>query len=190
MSAPNHRRFQINLLTPKGDAPPLTQRLSKWALVSGRYIVIFVELIVISAFVYRYKLDADLIDLQERINEQTPYIKSLQTDELLIRQTQFQLSNIKQIKQSNPQYPQIFAKIAQYTPVTVKLSNITFDRKSEGSVTFVVTGQAPPELDISPFVQSLKADPNFEAVSLANISFESSTIFTISGKILQGGKVN
>ena len=41
----------------------------KWVLTVGRYIVIFTELIVISAFISRFKLDRDLSKIYEDIEK-------------------------------------------------------------------------------------------------------------------------
>jgi len=180
--------FKVNLLLHKEELPKIHIRLFKWILSSGRFIVIFVELITIVAFVYRYKLDADLLDLQEKINAQIPYIQSLKNDELAIKQTQFQLTSIKQIKNNSPSFAAIVARIAKLTPQTIKLTNIALDRTQSFPKTSVtISGRTPSNLELSTFIKALQKDPNFTDITIANISFEGQTIFTITGSLSETG---
>lgn len=186
----NANFFKINLLIHKGEEIKLHIKLLKWLLTSGRYIVIFVEIIVIGAFVYRYKLDADLADLQEKIKEQIPYVQSLGGDEVLIRQTQFQLATVKQIRKGSPNFAQVLKRIASLTPQTVKLTNIGLDRSQSFSKTsLTISGQAPSSLELTAFINALQKDSTFIGITLTNISFDTQTSFTITGTLSEtGGK--
>ncbi|MDO8498707.1 MAG: PilN domain-containing protein [bacterium] len=182
--------FKVNLLIHKGEQVKLYTRLLKWVLSSGKYIVVFVEIVVIGAFVLRYKLDADLGDLQDKIKDQIPYIQSLKNDEILIRQTQFQLSSIKQTKEDSPDLVGVFNKISLLTPQDIKLTAISFDRsQSYPKTTFSLSGRSPSNLELSAFLKALQKDPSFSGITLSNISFEGQTVFTITGSLTsQGGK--
>lgn len=176
--------FKVNLLIHKEDQPKIYLRFLKWLLSSGRFILVFVELLTIGAFVYRYKLDTDLIDIQEKIKEQIPYIQSLKRDEILIRQTQFQLATIKQIKQSNPDYTTTLLKIAQLTPQNIKLTSIALDRtQTFPKVSITINGQTSSNIELSAFIKALQKDPVFTDITLTNISFEGQTMFTITGSL-------
>lgn len=189
---PQNNLFKVNLLLNKNEQVKLQVKLLKWVLSSGRFIVVFVELIVIMAFVYRYKLDGDLADIQEKINEQVPYIESLKNDEILIRETQFQLSTIKQIKSSSPDFPQVLVKLSELTPKTIRLTGISFDRSQVLTrTTMSITGQTPSNLELSAYIKALQKEPTFTEISLTNISFEGQTTFTITGSIsTKGGKTS
>lgn len=178
--------FKVNLLIKKGEQLKLQVKLIRWLLSSGRFIVVFVELLTISAFVYRYKLDTDLADLQDSIKERVPYIQSLKNDEILIRQVQFQLNNIKQTRNENPNFAQVLSKIALITPKNIKLTSISFDRtQSFPKTSLSISGQTPSNVELSAFVKALQKDPIFAEITLTNISFERQTNFTITG-ILNG----
>jgi Tfp pilus assembly protein PilN len=180
--------LKINFLVHKGENIPLPVRFIRWILSSGRFIVIIVEVIVIGAFVYRYKLDADLITLQEDITQQSAYVESLKNDENLIRQTQFQLSSIRTIKQNRVDYPVILNKIAQNTPKSARLTNISIDKSTDLSkINLTISGRTPSTADLSAFIKALQKEEEFEDISLSNISFESQTVFTITGFIKQKG---
>lgn len=181
--------FKVNLFINKGDQPKLYLQISKWLLSSGRYIVIFVELLVIGAFVSRYKLDADLASIQEQIKEIAPYVESLKGDESIIKKVQFQLSSISQIRSNNPNFSQIFMDIAKLTPKSTILTNITLEKDSKSpQVNLSITGQTPSNIELSAFIKALSKNPQFSNINLTNISFEGETIFTITGTLNQSGE--
>lgn len=180
--------FKVNLFIHKGEEPPIYTKLIKWALSSGRFIVVVVELIVIGAFVYRYKLDADLVNLQERIKEQIPYIKTLTENETLIRKAQFKLSSVKKVRTGTPKYSEILAKVALVTPKSIQLNNITFslgDDTNSSKVMLTISGRTPSNLEVSAFIQALKKMSELTEVSLSNISFDEQTTFTITATLAQ-----
>ncbi|MFH0937233.1 MAG: PilN domain-containing protein [Candidatus Daviesbacteria bacterium] len=183
--------FKVNLLIFKEEQPKFHIKLLRWMLSSGRFIVVFVEILTISAFVYRYKLDSDLLDLQEKIKEGVPYIQSLKKDEDAIRQTQFQLKTIKEIKNASPNFAAIYVQIAKLIPVSIKLTNINLDRSQSFSKTNItISGQTPSNLELSAFIKALKSDPTFTNINLTNISFEGETTFTITGSLAEKGAKN
>ena len=82
-------KISLNLLYSQGTPLKWPAKILTWALSAGRYIGIAVEILVLATFAARFKFDADLADLKEKINQQIPYIESLQKEESLIKQTQF-----------------------------------------------------------------------------------------------------
>lgn len=181
---PQRDLLKINLLVHKGEQIKLETRLLKWILSSGRYILIMVEIVTISALVYRYKLDADLAAIQEQISKQIPYIQSLSADELAIKQMQFQLSGIKQLKGTQISYAETLVEIAKMTPKSIKLTNIALDKTHSFPKTILtINGQTPSNLELSAYIRALKANPLFAEITLTNISFEGLTTFTITGSL-------
>lgn len=189
MAAQKQHPFQVNLLIHKGEEIKIYTRLLKWILSSGRYIVVFVELLVIVAFILRYKLDAELLDIQDKIKDEIPYVQSLKEDELLIKQVQFQLSTIRQTKEQASHFDQAMTKIAQLTPQTIHLVSLTLDRaQSFPKTKIIINGASPSNREISAYIKALKSDPAFSEITLTNISFQGQTQFTITGSLtLKGG---
>lgn len=187
--SPAQNLLKVNLLIHKGDQSQMAAKLLKWILSSGRFIVIFVELIVISAFIYRYKLDTDLADIQEKINNQIPYLESMADAERQIRQTHFQLQTISQLKRENPHYTEAINKIAKNIPKNTQLNNLNLELVSPSpKVKFIISGQAPANTNgLSAFIKALKKDPSFSEVNLTNIAFENNIKFTITGTLPRGG---
>lgn len=181
-STPFSNLLKVNLLYHPEDQLKLHIRLFKWALSYGRYIVVIVELIVIGAFVFRYKLDADSVSLQEQIQSQEAYVKSLSTVETTLKTTQYQLSEIAKYKSENPDYKQFFTKLAAITPKTIKLNVVDLTKgETVGKMDLTITGVTPSNVELSAFMKALQKEPMLENMTLANIAFDGSTTFTISG---------
>lgn len=175
--------LKINLLIHKGERVKIYLKLIKWLLSTGRFIVIFVELIVVGAFILRYKYDTELVDLQDKIKEQIPYIQSLQDSEIELKHLQSQLTTIKQIK-NNQAHVEILLKIAQLTPKTIRLTSLNLERAPTTSkMSFIISGRTPSNLELSAFIKALQKDPSFSDVNLSNISFEGQTTFVITGGV-------
>lgn len=183
--------FSINLLIHKGDQPKIYIKFIKWLLSSGRFIVIFVEILVISAFVFRYKIDMDIADLQEQIEGQIPYLESLKEDETKIRQVQFQLTTIKNTHRQSPDYLNALSNISKLTPQNIILNSITINQDPKiPQPSLTIQGAAFSSLEVSAYIKALQNNPNFTGISLTNISFEENTAFTINGHIKNTGGKN
>lgn len=174
--------LRLNLLHPQGIPEKVTIRLIRWLLSVGRFIIVVVEALVLVAFVSRFKFDSELETLKENIDGQIPYIESLKNDENLIRQTQTQLSIIKDKKLNYPDYELILKKIAQQTPQNIKINSINIDKTDKASIK--ISGNALANTDISSFTAGLKSDKFFSEVTLTSVGLEEGSItFSISEKI-------
>jgi hypothetical protein len=188
MAAPQQKNIlRINLLHSQLDKPQLLGTLLKWVITSGKFLVIFVELIVVGAFIYRYSLDTQLEEIQDKINNQVPYIKSLKNDETLIRQTQFQLLTITQNKSDNPDWIKIVQSISKDTTSYTKITSITLDRTANYPNTqIIIAGVSVSNAELSAFLRTLQKDTLFSDMTLSNLSFDKQAItFMISGKLAE-----
>ena len=167
--------IHLDLLRPQSNPEKLLVRLIRWLLSTGRFIFIFVEALVLIAFIARFKLDANLQSNKESIEQQIPYIESLKPVEILIRQTQLKLSTIDSFYQNYVDYPQILKAIADQTPVGIKISNLTLDR-STSIVTVNLSAQAQNNSDLATFLAGLKQDQLFPDASITSIGFEKNNL--------------
>ncbi len=185
-------KIHLDLLKPQSNSEKLPIKLMRWLLSTGRYIFIFVEGLVLIAFIARFKLDADLSTRKEAIDQQVPYIQSLKSYEILIRQTQLKLSTIDTFKRISPDYSLILKKIADQTPVDVKLINMNLNKNID-NLAIQINGQAQTSNDLISFVTGLKSDQTFSDVNLASVGLEEKIIsFTIttSAKLTNSGGKN
>lgn len=178
----NKLKIKFDLLHPQSNPTRLPVKIFKWLLSSGRYIFIFVEGLVLLAFLARFKLDADLTNLTESIDQQIPYIESLKPYETRIRQTQLQLSTISTITASGANYNAVIQKIAAQTPQGVILNNLSLDKESS-VINIQISAKAQNNADVSTLLLGMKSDKYFTDVNLANISLEEGVIkFSINAK--------
>lgn len=184
MPKPNSPKLAIrlDLLRPQSSPEKILTKSIRWLLSSGRYILIFVEAIVLIAFITRFKLDADLETLKEKIvNEQSPFIESQKSFENLARQLQLKLSIIGSFKEEFTDYPKILKKIADQTPTGVKLITVNFE-KEVGKVGIQLSAYAQNSSDMTSFVTGLKQDPFFSNINVLNITFDRGALnFTLEG---------
>ena len=61
------RSVEFNLFPKEPWERGAVGQLLTWVLSVGRYVVVFTELIVISAFLYRFGLDRNLTDLRASV---------------------------------------------------------------------------------------------------------------------------
>ena len=142
---------------------------------------------VLIAFGARFKLDGDLASKKEAIEEQIPYIESLKLYEILIRETQLKLSTIEGTKKSSLDWSAILKKIADQTPLGVKIIGINIG-KDVGTATIRITGQTQLNSDLTNFITGLKEESTFSEVTLIGVGLEQGVIkFTINASSKLGG---
>lgn len=167
--------IKFNLLKPQSNPEKLPVRLLRWLLSTGRYLLIFVEALVLIAFIARFKLDADLAAKKEAIEEQIPYIESLKPYEILIRQTQLKLSTIGNIKKNTLDWAIILKKIADQTPTNTTLISINMTKDID-NITIRMTGSTQINSDLANFIAGLKEDNAFSNINLGSVSLEQGVI--------------
>lgn len=176
-------RLKLNLLYPQGIRHKIYMRFLHWLISYGRFIVVGVEIIVVSMFILRFKMDASLADLKDNIRDQVPYLESLSQDEAIIKQTQLKLALIKKTYASSTLLGPALNKINSLVPQNVRFANLTVENIENTSLfQFKITAQSNATNSISAFLNNLKNDPGFKDISLVNISYDQGqVIFTITG---------
>ena len=156
---------KINLLpADEFEKTPLGQFL-KWALTIGRYIVIATELVVILAFLSRFKLDKELADLNDETKAHLAVIGSFQELETKTRTLQFQLENIKKLTEEKFEVDKTFDFVAKNTPLAMILTSIGFNKDD-----LDVDGVAFSNIDLATFLSRLEESGVFEKISIEEIS--------------------
>lgn len=174
--------IHLDLLRPQSNPEKLAVKLIRWLLSTGRYIFILVEALVLVAFISRFKLDADLQENKEAIEQQIPYIESLKPFEILIRQTQFKLSTISSFHKTSADYGQILKKIADQTPSDVKLISLSLE-KNVAIVSIHLNAQTQNNNDLALFLAGLKQDPFFANATITSVGFEKGRLnFSVSAE--------
>lgn len=156
---------RINLI-PKEDFERTTLgRIMKWALTSFRFIVIAVELVVISGFLLRFWLDIQISDLDDEINQKAAFISSKSSFEKEFRTVQQKLDIFSQITAPENVSLKIFEDVSASLPADAQLTSFT--RQAN---TLLISGATLSEDSISAFITNLKAQDRISSVVLRQIT--------------------
>jgi hypothetical protein len=137
---------KVNLLPPSDFEVSFWGRFLKWAVTTGRYIIILTELVVIIAFLARFKLDEDLRNLSEQINGQVSFLELQQGQELEFLAVQNRLRETGLILAARVDVtgyldyleskltPELVIKSRSVTPEGLMFSGVTLDEKALGQM--------------------------------------------------------
>lgn len=155
----------INLLTKDElEKTPLGKFL-KWILTSGRYIITFIELMVIIAFLARFKFDRDLAALRRQIEEKKAVIISLAELENRVRFLQDRLLFIKRTGKEKQLISPIIDDLSQLTPADVELDDLKIKEKS-----LSLKGKSLSKLGLSTLLYGLKTNDRFSQINLISVT--------------------
>lgn len=175
-------RINVNLLHPKEAPAKLPERFIKWLITYGRFIVILVEVIVVGAFLTRFKLDADLDNLKTKINQDLPYVEGLEPDETLIRITQNKLGFIDKTYLAADKWQETVVEISNQTPGSIVFTGLALEGKDDTTVSFRISAGTTSNSDLGIFLNNLRSVKSFKDINLASIAFEQNQIiFAITG---------
>jgi hypothetical protein len=148
-------------------------------VTTGRYIIILTELVVILAFMSRFKLDDDLKNLNEQINTQVGFLDSQSTGETDFLKLQKKLNFADQMLTTRLNAGEAMDYIENNLPPEVALSRIVIT-KNETLVTAATLNEGAMGKMLSVFSK----DPNWKSVDLIEIVGDQTygTRFTVSAK--------
>lgn len=155
---------QINLLQKEDfEKKPLGKFLN-WALTVGRWIVVFTELVVILAFLSRFKLDTDLADLQDKIREKQSIVANSASFEKTFRSAEKRIAQIQTLENSQLNVNKILDEFQRITPSDVVIKSLNFKEK-----VLTITGTSLNESSLSIFINNLSQSPVFTQTQITNI---------------------
>lgn len=170
----------INLLPLDGFETSTFGRIVKWALSTFRVMVIATELIVMSAFLSRFWLDARNSDLNEEIEIDKAQILAYSDIESDLRSFQKRLVITKSLFTENKN-SDLLSYLSKAVPTDVSLNS--FSTSSDG---FVIKANSFSEKSIAQLMANLEENDKYESVILSQISSNPEDInlitFTITGK--------
>ena len=159
------RKKEINLLPKEPWESGILGQFIPWTLSVGRYVVVFVELIVISAFLYRFGLDRKLTDLNEKIKQKQAVVSSYGDLEAKFKQVQRQLQKIKATDEASVKIDEVLDHISQITPADAAYDSITINQKEVS-----LQGKVLSEAGLATLLTQAQASKEFGDVSLENVS--------------------
>lgn len=150
-----------------------------WTLTVGRIVVITTEVIALGAFLYRFSLDRQLIDLRSQIKQKQLIIASQKDNEAKYRNLQDRLYLASNFSSLSMERITTLKDILSLTPQGMKLSNISLTKEN-----FSIATNVQNISSIRLYVNSLKEYPNIDTLSLDTIEkkpLSNLTVLNISG---------
>lgn len=120
---------QINLLPKEKWETGVVGKLLKWVLNIGRYVVVFTELVVILAFLYRFSLDRRLTDLREETKQNQTVVESYAELEEKFKRVQDQLEVIKKTEEDSVKIDRVLEEISAITPIDTFYESISIQKE-------------------------------------------------------------
>lgn len=140
-------------------------KLLKWVLTVGRWIVIVTELVVVLAFLSRFKFDRDLTDLNERVKQQQAIITASAQFEEEFRLLQKRLLTISELKRTLSEPELIITELSDLIPPDVLLDELSVSKNQIN-----LTAVALSENGLAGFLNNLKNSPRFEKLIITGAS--------------------
>jgi len=157
-------RKELSLLPEESNNNSFTARLIRYLTTVGRYIIVFTELIVISAFVSRFWLDRQNSDLAENIRQQKAILESTTEFETEYISLQSRLKYIDTQYKAQPKYVANIKSISSSLPQDVFLQNLSF---SESNAQISVYSYQ--EDSLVNLIVNLSLNPDISAVDIRKI---------------------
>lgn len=152
----------INLLPNQGES--FINKFFNWALSIGRLLIILTETVALATFLYRFGLDAQIVDLHDKITEESYVVANFHTAETTFRDIQDRLTTIKRYSAVGQTITGIFSRITQMGQGKITFKDLTITTQS---AKIEIESQSADAF--SQFVDSLKNDPAIASVSIDKV---------------------
>lgn len=156
---------RVNLLPPTEFEQSFWGKFLKWSITSGRYIIIVTELIVILAFLSRFKLDADIADLNSEISGKKNVLDAQIPFETNFLTIQSRLQAAETLMKSKLNGGEKIDLVIQDVPVEVKLTKMQVTRAGT-----LVEAATLNEKAMGIMMSRMSINPNWEGVEVKKIS--------------------
>lgn len=156
-------------------------RSLSWSMTTGRTIVVITEALALCAFLYRFSLDRQIIDLHGHINDERSVVNALDSNETMFRTLQTRLVAINTLSPLAIKKTTILEHIYSEKPPEVIIEQVQLD---SGAITIQAT--APTTTAIQSYLKELHADDMITGIYLSQVENKTSTgtiEFGVSGKI-------
>ncbi len=161
---------ELSLLPDSENPNSFSAKAIKWLTTVGRWVIVFTELIVVSAFISRFWLDRKNSDLSETIRQQQAILESTQEFESEFKSFQQRLEFIQAFYRNDPQYDQKIATLVNSTPKDIIYKNLSVGKEEDlKKISATASLIAFNETSIIDFIKNLTLNPNIETVKINQI---------------------
>lgn len=164
----------------KDQKDDLIEKVINWSLSVGRALVIITELIALSAFLLRFGLDQQLIDLHTQIKQSQAIVSAFKNNEDEYRNLQERLSIASNFSLIGEKRIQIYRAI-----LALASPGITFNKISLTAESITIEIRVSSVTALSDFINTLKSSTLIASVSIDKIETK-----TTNGVIIVGISAN
>lgn len=121
------RKKNINLVIKQETDESISGQIFSWALTYGRYIIIITQIVVLSVFFLRFKLDRDHTDLKEAVTQKQVLVESVADLEGEIRRIQGKLETIASLTKNQQVLLNMLRFLEQASPSDMRFMALTLN---------------------------------------------------------------
>ncbi len=173
------RSAKVNLVPTSEFESGFWGKFLKWAVTTGRYMIILTEMVVIVAFLMRFKLDEDLRRINEQINGQVGLLQSMSAGEIKFRALQKKINLASSMMNNRTQPTEGFFYLQERS-----LPEITSRKKEVMPREIVLAAATLSDKAMGQFMASLSAEGTWKSLDVTELVGDkvSGIKFTISAK--------
>lgn len=161
---------ELSLLPDSENPNSFGAKVIKWLTTVGRWVIVFTELIVVSAFVSRFWLDRKNSDLSETIRQQQAILESTQGFESEFKSFQQRLEFIQAFYHNDPQYDKKITTLVNSTPKDIIYKTLSVGKEEDSKkISATASLVAFNETSIINFINNITLNPNIETVKINQI---------------------
>ncbi len=155
----------INLLPPSEFEQSFWGRFLKWAVSAGRYIIILTELVVIMAFLSRFKLDRDMSIISSEIEGEKNVLETSFKMETEFRSIQKRLVAVNSLEKLQMGADDLIERVVSRFPSEAKMTSVYVNRSG-----IEIVGTTLTENSLGELLLRLSQDGKWKAVDLADVT--------------------
>lgn len=169
-------RYLINLFPAKEQTT--LDKTMYFAFHYLRYILVITQFVVICVFFYRFKVDQEIVDLKDGLQQKQQIVVSTQSliDEVKVMSGR--LTNVKTVFAEQQSSEDIYVYFFERVPQQLNLSKVFMADKS-----LTIEGVTDDSNSVRMFYDLLKREKRFKEVNLLNMR-KTDTGYTFSLKLV------
>lgn len=172
------RVIAVNLLPPSEFEQSFGGRFLRWAITSARYIIIVTEMVVIAAFLYKFKLNEEWSSLSSTIEGQKNILVSLGPTEKEFRRMQAELSTLDKALSAQIQARVTTDAVTSRIPQEVKLTSLEVQAKK-----ITLQGVTLSEKSLGGMLSAMVKNDKWKSVELTSFTTEDGAVIKFSVEI-------
>lgn len=149
----------------------------KWTIQIGRVVIVLTELIALGALGYRFFIDRQIADMNDKINAEVYLIKNQEAQETQFRVLQDKLKAVKLVSQDTKGKVDIMNEILD----AEKEGVFSIDTMTVNQHTVAINGSSSSIFALNNFTENLKKNTNVLNIDIEDItSTENGLLFKLS----------